>query len=264
MSRPPHTTRLTRREMILLLGTMGAGTVALCSGATALLLSQRKPDPVPLIVVVTNPPTSANLRPAMVTRDQWNALYPDSNARNENGFYSPNNPYGWRIYEGDYHDVYRTIVVHHSVIYGNGDIATVRDVQQLHQGERGWADIGYHYLIGKDGTLFEGRDIGVRGTHVGGYNTGSVGVCVLGNTTTDGIPQAQWESLGVICSWLRAELPVTHIAGHRDFNPDTECPGDVLWNALDQLATAIGLLRGVGGYEEPTTYKGCDCGCGVV
>ena len=45
----------------------------------------------------------------------------------------------------------------------------------------GWADVGYHYLVDKDGTIYEGRNIAIRGAHTQGHNTGSAGVCLLGD-----------------------------------------------------------------------------------
>lgn len=261
--------QLSRRDMLALLAVAGgASALATCGGLAgwALLSSQRAaqaaiptiaPSPVP-----TATPSPTPVPPPIVPRSAWGAEPPNHEAANEFGYYTEDNRGGWRDYGAAYPDIYRTIVVHHSVIYTGGDISTVYNVQKLHMGDRAWADIGYHFLIGRRGDIYEGRDLHVRGTHVAGYNTGSVGVCVLGNTTEMGLEEAQWQALGACCRWLMQILPVTHLAGHREFNPQTECPGVVMWNALDQLAQALGLLRGVGGYEEPVAAAQdatCDC-----
>ena len=51
--------------------------------------------------------------------------------------------------------------------------------------ERGWTDIGYHFVIDPAGTIYEGRDIRVRGAHVEGANTGKVGLLLLGDFQPD-------------------------------------------------------------------------------
>jgi hypothetical protein len=270
----PHANRknLTRREALLLLGAMGGvGAVTLCGGTAglALLLVRRTPAPVatPNIQIITDTPTDMPAqtgypKPPIVSRAEWGAQPVNHDALYENGFASADNPDGWSIYP-DYRHDYQTLVIHHSVIYDNDDLTSVQDVQALHQTDRAWADVGYHFLVGKGGSIYEGRDLQVRGTHVAGYNTGSVGVCLLGNTSVDGVPDAQWQALGQISFWLKDFLTLTHIAAHRDFNPQTECPGNTLYDALDQLAEAIGLIRGIDGYipqaREAQVQVACAC-----
>ncbi len=277
--RPPKET-LSRRDVLIALGMLGAtGVIATGGLATALVLlarRQQNPDPTPLAPltrasVVPNPsetpPVGANTPiatspPLMVSRQEWGASAVNLGARYEKGLYSEENPEGWRIYD-NIQDIYRTVVVHHSVIYEADDISSVKKIQNLHQTDREWADIGYHFLVGKDGMVYEGRDLKVRGTHTASYNTGTVGVCLIGNFSEDNIGDAQWQGLGRILFWLVDALPLTYLAGHRDFNPETECPGNNLWFSLDQLATAVGLKRGTEGYTEPVLHHGTECTCGI-
>lgn len=234
---------MTRRRALGLIGITAACGL---SGLAALL--PRSPAPRIVILPTDTPTPTLNILP----RTAWNARPPNHNARNERGFYSATNPFGWRDYGADYPDIYRTLVVHHSVIYRLDDLTTLRDVQNLHMDDRAWADVGYHFLIGTDGQVYAGRDLRVRGTHVGGFNTGSAGVCLLGDfTRRDPLP-AQLESLLALGAWLRALLPVTHLAAHGEFNTDTVCPGARLTLLLDDVAAALGLLRGTGGYQPPT------------
>ncbi|HVO71134.1 MAG TPA: twin-arginine translocation signal domain-containing protein, partial [Aggregatilineaceae bacterium] len=68
-------------------------------------------------------------RPYITPRAEWNAREPNHDAENEKGLYSAENPEGWREYEGDLRLIYKTVVVHHSVIYGDDDITTMRAIQ---------------------------------------------------------------------------------------------------------------------------------------
>lgn len=53
------------------------------------------------------------------------------------------------------------------------------EIQRFHVG-KGWGDIGYHFLIGSDGTIYEGRPLGYTGTHAP-PNYGNIGVNVIGD-----------------------------------------------------------------------------------
>jgi N-acetyl-anhydromuramyl-L-alanine amidase AmpD len=111
--------------------------------------------------------------------------------------------------------------------------------------------VGYHFLIGKNGSIYEGRALEVRGTHVEAYNTGSLGVCFLGNFQVDTVNDAQFDAAQRLLRWLVARLHITHIAGHRDFNPQTECPGSNLDRYVTALATAFNLIKSADGYRPP-------------
>lgn len=259
---PPRRPQASRREILLAFGVLSGGLAVVCGGgmvAGLLWLAARRREAPPTPTAIS--PT-ATTTPPYYPRSAWGALPPDHNAPNENGFYSADNPEGWRIYEAPLTDVYRTVVIHHSVIDEGDDIRTLQAIQRLHRVDRGWADVGYHYFVGKDGNIYEGRDIHVRGTHVAGYNTGSVGVCLLGNFTTASPSAAQINSAHIIIGWLADQLQLTHLAGHNDFNPQTECPGAMILPYLDLLAQEAGLARGTAGYQPPNDSAmggGCPC-----
>ena len=90
---------------------------------------------------------------------------------------------------------------------------------------RGWAEIGYHFLIGETGAIYEGRALQVRGTHVEEHNTGTVGVCLIGDFNFEPPAERQVTAALRLIRWLAAELGLTHLAGHSEFNPATDCPG---------------------------------------
>ncbi|QPC84232.1 N-acetylmuramoyl-L-alanine amidase [Phototrophicus methaneseepsis] len=248
--------QFTRRDALLAIGLLGIGTGFI--GALGISgLFWRKRDGAPREMPPTPtaaPDEQATLAsaPPMVTRAQWGALAPDHNARAENGFYGPGNPGGWRVYDAPLAEVYTTLVVHHSSYIFIDDRRTLLDIQRLHREDRRWADVAYHYFVGRDGVLYEGRDIHVRGAHVEGANTGSVGVCFLGNYVHDELPAAQIQGTFVLMRWLADTLQLTHIATHRAFNDFTECPGEQLTAYIPQFAAITGLAIGTEGYVPPS------------
>jgi N-acetyl-anhydromuramyl-L-alanine amidase AmpD len=100
---------------------------------------------------------------------------------------------------------------------GFGDAKTIREWHL----ERGWNDIGYHYVIRRDGEVEVGRTLEVIGAHCQGHNADSVGTCLVG--IADFAP-CQFEALKRIHAMLRQMFPGLKIYGHREFNPGKTCP----------------------------------------
>jgi hypothetical protein len=141
--------------------------------------------------------------------------------------------------------------------------AIVRGIYVYHARGNGWNDIGYNFLVDRYGNVFEGRygglDQPVIGAHAEGFNTGSVGVAVLGSYGSPAPPAAARRSLASLLSWrldvahvdplssllftsggnakFAAGTPVTlrAVAGHRDTG-FTTCPGAALYSQLRSLA----------------------------
>lgn len=81
----------------------------------------------------------------------------------------------------------REIIIHCSATPASMDIG-VEEIRQWHVEERGWSDIGYHYVIRRDGTLEKGRPLTRMGAHVRGRNKNTIGICLVGGhggTVTD-------------------------------------------------------------------------------
>ena len=102
------------------------------------------------------------------------------------------------------------------------------DIKRWHTEERGWSDIGYHYVVDLDGTIEPGRPVEKAGAHCTGHNADSIGVCYIGgcdkkmqpkDTRTD----AQKASLLLLLKYLVAKYPGVTIYGHRDF-ANKSCP----------------------------------------
>jgi len=112
-------------------------------------------------------------------------------------------------------------------------------IRRWHVEERGWRDIGYHYVIRRDGTIEQGRDDAVPGAHVRGHNAHSLGICLVGGMDKDGAaavnyPEAQWASLDVLVRGLAAQYPAAVVCGHNDLTKSKTCPNfDVIeWFSL--------------------------------
>lgn len=111
------------------------------------------------------------------------------------------------------------IIIHHRS--GNGD------AQSLHNGhiENGWAGIGYHFYVRKDGSVYRGRPLNAVGAHCIGRNAISIGVCFEGNYQSEKtMPEAQLESGKELILYLKGLFPHAKIKNHSDCIA-TMCPG---------------------------------------
>ncbi len=257
MPRQPHTEnrKLSRRDLLRRLAVLGS-----LSGLAGVALS-RLNRPRRVVVLPYGGKTGSEGPPTIISRAAWGALPVDVSAPNEHGLYQKGvNPTGWYVYPGDLRASYQTLVIHHSAFYQADGIATLLEVQRLHREDRGWADVGYHYLVDRDGAIYEGRNIGVRGAHTQGRNTGSAGLCLLGDFRYKSPTRAQWEGLVALSRWLIAELDLTHLAAHNQFNEATLCPGATVLKQLPALAESLGVDYGIEGYV-PTAGTGQTCDC---
>lgn len=115
----------------------------------------------------------------------------------------------------------RYLTLHAAATTASMDIG-VHEIRQWHLA-RGWRDVGYHYVIRRDGTLECGRPENQTGAHVGGYNTGNIGVCMAGGVKDDGktpednFTKAQWSALDALLAELHERYPEALIMGHNGF-----------------------------------------------
>ena len=90
---------------------------------------------------------------------------------------------------------------------------------------KGWSDIGYHYLIDRDGTVVTGRPLDRTGAHVKGHNTGTVGISLFGgfggsagDSFADNFTEDQERALLDLIAKLKADHPsITKISGHNQY-----------------------------------------------
>ncbi|MDU4960214.1 MAG: peptidoglycan recognition family protein [Sporomusaceae bacterium] len=126
----------------------------------------------------------------------------------------------------------RYLVVHHTG--GNaGDDYSAAELHAMHQ-RLGWAGVGYHLIIRKDGSIEAGRPLWSRGAHSVPGNHNSIGIHVCGNFELESPTSAQIESLSMLCADLCLSYglePHEAIVGHRDQDA-TACPGQALYDLL--------------------------------
>jgi len=126
------------------------------------------------------------------------------------------------------------IVIHCSAKKRNQNIGA-EEIRQWHVVDNGWKDIGYHYVIRRSGVIEDGRPEDEIGAHVAGYNSISVGICMVGGLADNGkaennFTNEQWKSLARLVRMLRAKYKKTVVCGHRDLSPDLNKDGAVTPN----------------------------------
>lgn len=119
------------------------------------------------------------------------------------------------------------IVVHCAATKASMDIG-VREIRQWHV-QQGWLDIGYHFVIRRNGTVEDGRPHDVIGSHVKDYNSRSLGICLVGGIDDAGKPQnnftpAQFNSLKLLLLAQKRTYPQAKIVGHTDLDSGKACP----------------------------------------
>lgn len=134
------------------------------------------------------------------------------------------------------------IFVHCSATKPSQDVG-VREIRQWHK-EQGWLDVGYHYIIKRDGTVEAGRDEGAVGSHAKGHNHNSIGVCLVGGIDDKGKPEAnftpaQMNTLRSLLVTLLAKYPGAKLMAHHEVAPKA-CPSFDLrrWWNNNELVTS--------------------------
>lgn len=123
------------------------------------------------------------------------------------------------------------LVVHCSATPAARDIG-VAQLRAMHLA-RGFRDVGYHYIIRRDGRVEKGRPDNVMGAHVEGHNDGSLGICLIGGVKPDGrtaeqnFTPDQYTSLERLLRDLKGRYPSARVCGHRDLSPDRNRDGRV-------------------------------------
>lgn len=126
------------------------------------------------------------------------------------------------------------IVVHHSASIGQ----TAEDYARYHVLSRGWAGIGYHFVIETNGAIIGCNPLTAISYGVSGHNTRSIHICLSGDFTKQEPSLQQLKSLDRLIKHLRLELPQQlAVAGHKDYG-QTSCPGPSLYKHLKKYQFA--------------------------
>ena len=121
----------------------------------------------------------------------------------------------------------KKIIVHCADTPEGRDVRTA-EIKRWHTEERGWSDIGYHWVVELDGSLHAGRHEEISGAHCKGHNSSSIGVCYVGGSDASGDPkdtrtEAQKEALKNLIVDLLDRYSDAEVFGHRDFS-EKACP----------------------------------------
>lgn len=113
----------------------------------------------------------------------------------------------------------------------SGTTAKVKEIKRWHIAN-GWSDIGYHYIIDRNGVVATGRALSKVGSHVAGRNANTVGICLIGGHGADAsdaflknYTASQDKALRELIDKIRLENPsITAVSGHNEFS-NKACPG---------------------------------------
>lgn len=128
------------------------------------------------------------------------------------------------------------VVIHHT---GNptDDDLSAEEIHNSHKAQ-GWAGIGYHYVVRKDGAIERGRPEKTIGAHAYGNNWYTIGIHVCGNfelaTPTAKQIEAAAMLLANVCDRYHLTIDGAHVVGHRDLDA-TACPGTNLYSILQTI-----------------------------
>jgi len=211
-----------------------------------LFITEKDPKDSELGFQKMMPKQSGVDKPKIITRAEWGARNPK--------------------YDYSNHPYFNKMTLHHSAGWAATTLeegkAAVKSIQEFHQDGRGWSDIGYHFLVDMGGNIYQGRPETVLGAHVGGANTGNIGVCILGCyhppetsiSCYDEMTYSSEQSLIQLYAWISDTYGVEPklLKGHRDYFGTTSCPGNNVWAKLPELRSEISLFIMYG--FQPTRF----------
>lgn len=140
------------------------------------------------------------------------------------------------IYQGSARHPVREIIVHCAAtrpdwMQGRPLADKVAELRLWHTRDRGWRDIGYHWIIDRNGDVMPGRPETVVGAHVQGRNSGTIGICLIGghgSSENDRFAQhftpEQDGALRNLIEAIGRRSAITRVSGHNEFAAKA-CPG---------------------------------------
>ena len=227
-------------------------------------------------VPTTTGARAASSTPSIVTRAEWGAN--ESLKRTSGGCRR-------RFYR------VQQLFVHHTAgsNFDRHPKATMRAIYWYHTVSRGWCDVGYNFVIGSDGRIYEGRwarrykswevhssedsaGRAVAGAHVSNFNSGTVGISLMGNFEIAPVPPAMRRALARLLAWevdrhnlsalgfhtyknpeTGARRRLQYISGHRDAG-STSCPGRNLYSSLPGIRRDTKAVIGAGKENSSLTF----------
>ena len=127
-----------------------------------------------------------------------------------------------------------TLIILHCSAVRPGQQSSAKDIDNWHKSRvtrnsTHWKGIGYHFVVRRDGSVEKCRDIEEVGAHCVGHNRHSIGICYEGGLDASGSAvdtrtPAQKEALWKLVEELHQKFPRAVIVGHRDLDPNRDCP----------------------------------------
>jgi len=231
---------------------------------SVLALTDRQEAAAHSAVTTSSTTFSAVPQPTVIPRSGWGA---DESLRFDSTGKEIWPPQFWPV---------QKLIVHHTATQNNdpNPAATIRSIYYYHAVTQSWGDIGYNFLIDEAGNIYEGRysrayapgasptgqDLngnGVTAAHAQGFNSGTVGIALLGTLTNQDATPAARDALERLLAWEAdghgidpqgsapytnpvsgAQATFPNIAGHRDVAA-TECPGGVFYGTLPTIRSDV-------------------------
>ena len=140
------------------------------------------------------------------------------------------------IHQGRARHPVREIIVHCSAtrpdwMAAAPTSAKLAEIRRWHVQGNGWRDIGYHWLIDRDGTVAAGRAMTEIGAHVAGRNAGTIGICLIGGHGSSAedrfarhFTPDQDRALRAVIARIKSQTAITAISGHNE-HATKACPG---------------------------------------
>lgn len=113
------------------------------------------------------------------------------------------------------------IGLHHN---GVSSPQSVEVIHNYHKNYNGWAGIGYHWFVRKDGKVYKGRSEKYAGAHCPGINSTSIGICAEGNFNIETMPEVQKQAIIELIADIKSRYNIKWIKGHKEVI-STSCPG---------------------------------------
>ena len=227
------------RRQVLLAGLgLGIGLIAGCSSSAPTRIA-RMPGPLwPTDDMLragsakVGAPAISKPKPALMAnvmpRSAW------SRGTHDQGEINPMLPVSW-------------ITIHHDGMdtFSATDHASCASrIELIRMGHRGkgWADIGYHFVVDRSGRVWEGRERCWQGAHVKNNNEGNIGILCLGNFDMQRPSDAQLKALErhVKAVMKQYKIPASKVRSHREWpGASTACPGKNLQSKMSRLRRAV-------------------------
>ena len=124
-----------------------------------------------------------------------------------------------------------SIIIHCAATKKSMDIG-YKEIREWHVDQNGWDDVGYHYIIRRNGKLEKARPEEYSGAHAPSHNSRSIGICLVGGMADDGGPEnnftlEQFLTLKDLVNMVMNKYSdITEVLGHCDVQDNKpNCPG---------------------------------------